>query len=335
MNAQVPQIPFSEFRIEDYAPGSKVRLHVIISSLPGGDPLYCAVNLVRGRRPGPVCMVTGLVHGDEYEGPVSIQDVFEELDPEKMRGTYFGVPMVNGPAFMHGTREGGWDGLNLARIFPGSPDGFPTERIAHVFQEHLVVQADFLLEMHAGGNLYACKELAGYQVQGQPAGARLHEASIAFGFDLVWGTESLPGRTLSAARIKGVPAIYVENRGEGRMRPAQRASAVQGIRNILAFLDIVDGDYPTAEPEFSLQTLGSEAGHLQVNYPSPCSGLFVPAVGLWDRVRVGDVLGHVRHPDGTVLAEIAAREEGRIMLLRTLPRVLVGECLLYVLEVDH
>lgn len=335
MLTDAQQVAYTDFRISDYAPGTKSRIHLVLNTLPSGEPLYCAVTLARGQKPGPICMVTGLVHGDEYEGPVAIQDVFAELDTDAMCGTYFGMPMVNGPAFAHGTREGGWDHQNLARIFPGRADGFPTERIAHVFQEYLVGQADFLLEMHAGGNLYACKELAGYQVQGGPAGARLHEAAIAFGFDLVWGTESLPGRTLSAARIKGVPAIYVENRGEGRLRPAQRAAAVQGIRNILAFLGIVDGVYPTAEPAFSLHTLGEEAGHLQVNYPSPFSGLFVPAVDLWDRVGTGDVLGHIRHPDGTELAEIQAVETGRIMFLRTLPRVLAGECLLYVLQTDQ
>jgi len=333
MVTDAQQIPYSEFQVADVAPGTKSRWHLILNTLPSGEPLYCPVVLARGERPGPVCMVTGLVHGDEYEGPVAIQDVFAALDPTDMSGTFFGIPMVNGPAFARGTREGGWDHLNLARIFPGSAQGLPTERIAHVFQENLVVQADFLLEMHAGGNLYACKELAGYQVQGGSAGARLHEAAIAFGFDLVWGTEALPGRTLSAARLQGVPAIYVENRGEGRLRPAQRAAAVQGIRNILAFLGIVDGVYPTAEPEFSLQTLGEEAGHLQVNYPSPYSGLFVSAVDLWDPVSAGDVLGQVRHPDGTVLAEVRAEQTGRVMFLRTVPRVLMGECLLYVLEV--
>ncbi len=334
MSTQAQQIHFSDFKITDFPPGTKTRAHLIINTLPSGEPLYCAMTIARGQEPGPVCMVTGLVHGDEYEGPVAIQDVFEELDPATMRGTFFGVPMVNGPAFIHGTREGGWDSLNLARIFPGSAEGFPTERLAHVFQEYLVVQADFLLEMHAGGNLYACKELAGYQVQGGKAGERLHEAAIAFGFDFVWGTEALPGRTLSAAREKGVPAVYVENRGEGRVRPAQRVAAVQGIRNTLAFLEIIDGSYPTAEPPFSLQTLGEEAGHLQVNYPSPYSGLFVPAVELWDKVRTGDILGQVRHPDGTVLAEIPAVQTGRVMFLRTFPRVMVGECLIYVLETD-
>lgn len=329
------QISFADFKVSDFAPGTKARLHLQLNTLPSGEPLYCAVTLARGKQPGPVCMVTGLVHGDEYEGPVAIQDVFADLDTDSMRGTFFGIPMVNGPAFTEGTREGGWDHLNLARIFPGNPNGFPTERIAHVFQEYLVVQSDFLLEMHAGGNLYACQELAGYQVQGGPAGTRLHEAAVAFGFDFVWATEALPGRTLSAAREKGIPAIYVENRGEGRLRTGQRTAAVQGIKNILTFLDIIDGSFPTADPTYSLQTLGEEGGHIQVNYPSPYSGLFVPEVELWDRVRIGDIVGSVRHPDGTVLAEIQALEAGRVLFLRTLPRVWAGECLLYIVDTNE
>ena len=128
------QVLYSDFKVTDYAPGTKSRLHLILNTLPSGEPLYCAVILARGAQPGPICMVTGLVHGDEFEGPVAIQDVFSDLDTSTMSGTFFGIPMVNGPAFASGTREGGWDHLNLARIFPGSSQGFPTERIAMCFR---------------------------------------------------------------------------------------------------------------------------------------------------------------------------------------------------------
>lgn len=333
MYTDAQPIAYSDFQVADYPAGSKTRLHLILNTLPSGEPLYCPVILARGALPGPVFLVTGFVHGDEFAGPVSIQDVFSELDTSQLSGTYFGMPMLNGPAFAHGRRVG-WDSLDLARTHPGQADGLPTQLIAHVFQEHLVEQADFLLDMHAGGNFYACKELAGYQVQDGPAGARQHEAAVAFGFNLVWGTEALPGRTLSAALVKGVPSIYVENRGEGRLRTAQRASATQGIRNVMAYLGMVEGDFPTTEPEFSFQTLGEEAGNLQLDYLSPFSGLFVPGAELWDPVKKGDVLGHVRHPDGAELAEIRAEETGRILVLRTFPQVMAGQSLLHILAME-
>lgn len=48
-------------------------------------------------------------------------------------------------------------------------------------------------------------------------------------------------------------------------------------------------------------------------------------------VEQGQPLGEVRHPDGTVLAEVTAARAGRVPCLRTLPRVFTGNMLAYVL----
>ena len=335
MWSHAEKIPVAEFQVKAIAPGTKQRYHLLIDNLPDGQPLAFPAIVARGQSPGKTLLVTGCVHGDEYEGPVAIQDVFEELDVEKLQGTFFGIPVVNGPAFVAGQREGGWDQLNLARIFPGSPDGTLSQRIAYAFQTDVVGQADFYLDLHSGGNAYAMKEFAGYQVRPGSLGQIQKEAAIAFGLDLVWGTAPLSGRSLSAAADNGVPAIYVELRGEGRCRPDQLDLTKQGIRNILAYLGLIKADFPTDPPSYCFETLGNESGHLQLDHPSPTSGLFVPAVGLWDRVKEGDNLGQIRHPDGTVLAEVKSDRTGRVLFMRTLPRVFSGDFLIYVLAVPQ
>ena len=159
--------------------------------------------------------------------------------------------------------------------------------------------------------------------------------AIAFGFDLVWGTTALPGRSLSAAGDKGVPAVYVEMPGEGRCRSEDRALAREGIRNVMAFLEMVPGDFPRQSPRYCFETLSEGAGHLQVDHPSPTSGLFVPAVNIWEQVAKGQTLGEIRHPVGTVLAELPSSRTGRVLFMRTLPRVFAGDFLVYVLELPN
>jgi predicted deacylase len=325
------RIPASEFHLADQPAGTKRRIHLLVDLLPDGQPLAFPALIARGRQPGPAFLVTAATHGDEYEGIVAIQDVFAELDVEALRGTFFGIPVLNGPAFTAGTREGGLDHLNLARIFPGGPFGSPSQRIAHAFQTYIVAQADLYLDIHSGGNAYAMKEFAGYQARAGRLGEVQRAAAIAFGLDLVWGTEPLPGRTLSAAGDQGVPAIYVELSGEGRCRPADLAKTRQGIRNVMGFLEMIDAAGPAATPPLCIETLGADAGHLQIDHPSPTSGIFVPDITLWERVVEGQRLGGVRHPDGTELAEVRASRAGRVLFLRTFPRVLSGDCLAYVL----
>ena len=326
------RVPVSDFKVESLSRGTKTRIDLIVDSLPDGQPLVFSTIIVRGEQPGKTLLTTGGVHGDEYEGPIAIQDVFAELNPEALSGTFIGIPLVNTPAFMTGTREGGWDHQNLARIFPGTATGTISERIAHAFSTYIVGQADFYADLHAAGNLYSIKRFAGYQIRSPELNEVQRAAAIAFGFDLVWGSTALPGRSLSAAADKGVPAIYVEMPGEGRCRPQDLELTKQGLRNIMAYLEMVSGPFPGEPPLYCVETTGEEAGHMQLDHPSPRSGLFVPAVDIWEAVESGQSLGQIRHPDGTVLADVPSDRTGRVLFLRTVPRVFAGEFLLYVLE---
>ncbi len=323
-------MPVSAFDPAAVPVGQKRRVTLLVDTLPDGSTLAFHTCVIRGASPGKTFLVTGAVHGDEYEGPIEIQDCFDQIDPATLSGTYVGVPIVNGPAYNTGTREGGWDHQNLARIFPGSPHGTPSERIAHALTEHLYPHADFYLDMHAAGNLYAIKRFAGYQVRDAATNAIQRAASIAYGLDLVWGTTALPGRSLHAAGEQGVPAMYVEMQGEGRARSEDLALARQGIQNVMRYLGMLPGAFPR-EAGIVFDQTGDEVGHLQIDHTSPTSGLFVPEVGVWDAVETGQALGAVRHPDGTVLATVEAQRTGRILFLRTFPRVFSGDFLCYVL----
>ncbi len=335
MEPDVRRVPVEAFHLRNFPAGTKQRMELTVDYLPDGQRLAFPALVARGAHPGKTLLVIGAVHGDEYEGAIAIQDVYEELDVAAMRGAFCGIPVMNGPAFAAARREGPWDGLNLARVFPGSATGSPTQRIAHAFREHVLRQCDLLLDIHSGGSAYAIQHLAGYQLRGGENGRIQRAAAIAFGADLVWGTGGLPGRTLSAAGELGIPAIYAEMRGEGRCRSQDLERARQGIRNMMAFMGLVDGTYPTDPPPFFVEMPEAGSGHLQVDHPSPTSGIFVSAVDVWDRVRAGQILGWVRHPDGRILAEIPSARAGRVLFLRTHPRVFSGETVAFVLALPE
>lgn len=101
----------------------------------------------------------------------------------------------------------------------------------------------------------------------------------------------------------------------------------------MAYLGMIEGPYPTRSPQYFVEDPRPGSGHLQVDHPSPTGGLFLPHVEVWDAVRAGQLLGEVRHPDGTVLAAIRAARAGRVLFLRTLPRVFAGDALAFVLAV--
>src|SRR5690606_26017363 len=80
---------------------------------------------------GPSVLLTGAIHGDEYEGPVILRRLASELAPERIRGTIVILPYCNLPALRAGARVSPLDNLNLNRIFPGNAGGGPSEMLAH------------------------------------------------------------------------------------------------------------------------------------------------------------------------------------------------------------
>ena len=321
----------SDFDPEFTPRGGKSRTSLVVDHLPDGQPLAFPALVARGAEPGRTLLASGVIHGDEYEGALAIQDLFAELRPERMSGTFIGVPVVNGPAFTAGTRTGSHDHQDLARVFPGSADGSPSERLAHALSQYVIPCADLYADLHSAGNDSRIKPFAGYQIRPELIAQR--EAAIAFGLELVWGTAALPGRSLSAAGEKGVPAIYVELEGEGRGRPESCAVALQGLRNLLAYLGIAAGDCPSGPPPFLVEDKRAGSGDMGLDHHAPTSGLFLPDVAIWDRVAAGDRLGVVRRADGRVAAEVRSTKTGRVLLLRTRPRVIAGDSVAYVIEV--
>src|SRR3954471_9114536 len=102
-------------------------------------PLQLKQFQFRGATDGPHLLVTGAVHGDEFEPIAAIRrlvSLFEEpaQDVAGFRGTVTLIPVVNEAAFVRGSRCAE-DGLDLARTCPGRADGGITEQTAWALSE--------------------------------------------------------------------------------------------------------------------------------------------------------------------------------------------------------
>ena len=175
---------------------------------------------VTGATTGPTMIVIAGVHGDEYEGIETIPRVFNALGPEVLNGTLVMIPVCNMPAYEAGLRSSPIDGLNLARVFPGDPEGTITQRLAYWVTEKLLKHADFLIDLHSGGIAYNIPTLAGYIHDTGPLGQRSRAGAAAFGTSVLWGhpLPLPPGRSLSVATALNVPSIYTEAPGGGYAR---------------------------------------------------------------------------------------------------------------------
>jgi predicted deacylase len=301
------------------------------------DVLQLKVRQFRGAADGPHLLVTGGVHGDEFEPVAAIARFAARIDPSHLHGRVTLVPVVNEDAFWRGARVAA-DGLDLARTCPGRPDGSITERTAHALS-NLIRDADYYVDLHTGGVLYDCLPLAGYVLHSDRCVLAVQRRMArALDLPLLWGTSAnLQGRSLSVARDANVPAIYAEHGGGGAMRQRGIEDYVDGLLNLLAELDMVGGDTP-ARPSRVTHVVEDErdrSGHLQVQHPSPADGLFEPAVELGASVRAGDPIGTVSDVFGERVDTVRARETGVVLMLRAFNRVREGDALAAVAPADR
>ncbi|MBL8793129.1 MAG: succinylglutamate desuccinylase/aspartoacylase family protein [Planctomycetia bacterium] len=297
------------------------------------DSLFHTRTIV-GQASGPHLLLLGGVHGDEFEPMAALRLLLRQVGSRTLRGRLTMVPVVNEAAFARGTRTAE-DGLDLARTFPGRPDGSITQRVAHAAAE-LIRSADFLIDLHTGGTVYKSLPFAGHVVHADPAVLNVQrQMARAFNLPIIWGGDPrLQGRSLSVARDASVPAIYAEYHGAATCSRAGVEAYTAGCLNVMACLGMIDRASPECRVECVVEDNRPEAGHMQMCNPAPMAGFFEPAVELGDRVRPEDVLGTVTDALGEQVVAVRARQQGLVLVLRTFPRVNEGDMLAVILETD-
>ncbi len=145
----------------------------------------------------------------------------------------------------------------------------------------------------------------------------------------------MDGRSLSAARDAEVPAIYIEYLGGVEPCPVGVELCVEGCLNVMGCLGLIGRGYDGPEVVEVIEDGRPGAGHMQVCNPSPVSGFFEPKVELGQDVKTGDILGRVSTATGGEWHQIPAEQDGKVVVLRGVPRVSQGESIGVVAERGH
>lgn len=278
---------------------------------------------------GPRVLLTAGVHGDEYEPILTALELISSLPGCLVNGNVTIVPFSNESAYDQGSRFGK-DGLDLARVCPGSPNGTITERAAsHI--SALINEADYFIDLHTGGLSYDIYPLAGYMLNSSPEVLRKQqEMAFAFNLPLVWGTDYRPeGRTLSVARDANVPAIYAEYGGGTGIRTKVIQDYKSGVRNVLRYLNMLN-DPSTIQTEcdkYWIEDYRQDSGYLQGKMPSPVDGIFVAEVKIGDIIKAGELFGKVIESLSGKQVDLYADIDGLVFLLRTIVKVKQGDAL--------
>lgn len=285
---------------------------------------------------GPVLLLTGGTHGDEFEGPAAIMRLIHSLDVTKLRGQVIAIPAFNMPALAMSSRVSPLDGANLNRAFPGDADGGPTQMVAHFLETEILPLCDAAIDLHSGGK---ASFFAPCALPTQTADAALARRNMTlarvFGLPLIWrlGGQNDNRSVNSAAERAGVPMIATELGGGGGVDPMITDSAEAGILNVMRHLEMIDGA-PTAAPVQRVVELSGPSASVFAT----CEGVFDRAVHAGQDVAAGDLAGlfhHISEPERPSAA-LRFSQDGFILAHTNRGLVTRGEMLaLVVQDVDQ
>lgn len=295
--------------------------------------------VVNGARPGPRLYVQVAQHGSEVQGLEAIRRLLEDLDEREMAGVLI-YCLPNPLAFRERVRATMFDprpgGMN--RIWPGDPEGSPTERMAHIIWTELVRGTDAVVDLHTGNRhapVWVFYEAHGVSEKAsKETSERSAEMARLFGAPILYvETEPYGGRkTLRACCVdEGIPTIVPELGGAGYFDEGIVRLVVRGLRNIMIDMGMIDGEVKLPERQTVLKwTADPKTAGVFANK----GGVFIPRVRLGDTVRRGEEVGFIYSPRTFQVVEmLVAPQDGYVFSVRENPVVNAGDRVLAVPEI--
>ncbi len=292
------------------APGQKVRGLLKVAEEADGAAIALPIEIVTGRKPGPVVWIDAMTHGDEYGGARALQEVVRGLDPEQMAGTVVAVMVTNPPAF-HGLQRVNptLDDLeDMGDAYTGHADRFTTERIATALATQVKEKAACFIDLHTGGDRFKQHPFVLYTLTGGVPEDRYDDLAESFGVPTLWRdtTQTFKNDAVTTYSAAGIPSFLLEVGGGQPLDPADIALQAGAVRSFLGKFGVA-GATPARLASYTVVT-----GYRIVT--NSRGGFFQAVAKPGDRLREGTVLATITDVHGEVVETMRAPAGSDIVL---------------------
>ena len=277
-------------------------------------PVQLPLAIINGTHDGPTLCLTGGVHATEYASIAAVMRLINEIRPQELHGCILAVPVVS--MHMFAARlpfVSPLDGVNLNKIAPGG-DGSISAIVARSLFDEVISRAQYHIDFHAGDFGEMLLAFAGYSLTGDEKLDREGEALARIFTPQVFclaprGTTlpPSPGFVANAAAQKGIVSILAEAGGNGTLEEPDIAVHVDGARNVMRYLRMIEGD-----PQISGPQILATDWH---NTRATRSGLLWLKVAVGDRVSEGQEVAEIWDIFGRPVEKVRAEKPGLAMLV--------------------
>ena len=292
-------------RLSDFKAGSGVKQTL---PLPVTSPYPVEMTVICGSRPGKTLVVTAGVHGCEYVGIETLNQLKKELNPAALSGRVILLPLVNPEGFYQGSKQTiPADGKNLNRMFPGKPDGTFSSQLARVLEETLYPEADFLMDLHGGDVNEALTPLVFFPAS-VPESLSAAASAAAESLSVPYRVASTSQNGLySWAAQCGIPALLVERGERGLWSEKEVAACRENVYELMRHLGILNA--ASVSPCFQQAEI-----RRAVYEEAPADGFWYPAVSAaGQKLKQGALLGTLKDSYGNEIARYTAPFDGVVL----------------------
>ncbi|MDE6025752.1 MAG: succinylglutamate desuccinylase/aspartoacylase family protein [Lachnospiraceae bacterium] len=276
-----------------------------------------------------ICLVSGL-YGDELQGQYICYEVIKRIKHsfDKLTGIVDVYPSLNPMGLDSRIREIPGSDMDMNVIFPGSKSGALGEYTAScIFDD--ITGSDVCIDLHSS-NLYI-QEMPQVRINNDRVIELLPQAK-KLGLDMVWihpSTSVLHGSLAYSLNGVGVNTMVIESGSAYRINQEYCNRIVDGLFVLMKSIGIWAGN--TADIEESRVVYDKDIKYINAE----SSGIFIPNVNIYDRVKSGDEIGTIVNViTGSIEEIVYASDNGMICSIRDYPVIEEGSLIARILGGD-
>ena len=297
------------------SPGQRVTVDLPVADLYTSTSLHMPVEVICGRKPGPVMFVSAAVHGDELNGVEIIRRLLKRKALKSIRGTLLAIPIVNVHGFLNQSRYLP-DRRDLNRSFPGSAKGSIAARLANLFIKEIVSKADFGIDLHTG----ALHRSNLPQIRANLDHAATLDIARVFGTPVIINSDIRDGSLRACAFERGMPVLIYE---AGQALRFDEISIRAGLRGILHVMRHIGMLLALKNPKLAKPVVAKSTSWVR----APDSGIVSSRVKLGNSVQKGQKIATISNPVGDAEAAVLAPFDGIVIGQSNLPLAHEGDAL--------
>lgn len=305
--------------------GTRQTVEVPVAKLYTHTPLHIPVEVIHGRRDGPVLMVCGAIHGDEINGVEIVRRVLKNSALRHLRGTLLAVPIVNIFGFVQRTRYLP-DRRDLNRCFPGSETGSLGGRIAYLLRTQIMEKVTHIIDLHTG----AIHRFNLPQIRAELKNPETVRMAEAFGAPIILNAGLREGSLRAYADSQDIPVITFEGGEALRFDDVVITSGVKGVIRVMRALEMIPSKKGPKAPRKR-----SETAAMSMWVRADIDGIMRPVARLGQKVRKGQRLAMVADPFGETEVSVLSPISGIVICVNNLPLVNEGEAIYHVARFDE